>query len=173
MSRIVPQRNNRQRFMNLIQKDSSNSCWLFPYTGSNGYGCFTLIETDADGNRTEKTVSSHRYGYSLKYGAIPPGRYICHRCSSRACSNPAHLYCGDAKSNADDCKRQGHYQHRADRKPREPLSADEKSSFLTRYRAGETIHAITKNSGRSYTTVRNSVRSSIKNEIEEATKPTG
>lgn len=71
-----------------------NSCWLWPgaHNGS-GYG-----ELKYDGRK----VRAHRLAYELTFGPIPDGAHVLHECDTPACCNPAHLYLGDPKANAED-----------------------------------------------------------------------
>jgi hypothetical protein len=50
-----------------------------------------------------KKTFAHRLALELARGPIPPGKFACHRCvGTPACCSPAHLYTGDALSNAQD-----------------------------------------------------------------------
>lgn len=53
------------------------------------------------------TLSAHRVSYALQVGDIPENLYVCHRCDTPECVNPSHLFLGDAKANAEDCKQKG------------------------------------------------------------------
>lgn len=76
---------------------------------SRGYG-----QTAISGRQT----SSHRAAWTLAFGAIPAGMFVCHRCDRRACINPEHLFLGTAKDNSTDMVRKG----RSPRGPRQPRS---------------------------------------------------
>lgn len=54
-----------------------------------------------------KQVKAHRMSWSRVNGPLTPGMFILHRCGNRGCVNPAHLYEGDAKQNAQDAIRDG------------------------------------------------------------------
>jgi hypothetical protein len=49
-----------------------------------------------------KYVSTHRYAWILKYGHIPDGMCVLHKCDQPACCNPDHLFLGTRADNQKD-----------------------------------------------------------------------
>jgi len=80
-------------------------CWLWTgSTYSNGYGNIQLrIVGEAKSHR----ALTHRVSYLLNYSYLPAGLEVCHACDVRNCCNPAHLFLGTRKDNADDSVRKG------------------------------------------------------------------
>ena len=61
---------------------------------------------DADGYGTlqldGKPCKAHRVAYEMSRGQIPAGKIILHLCHRRCCIQPAHLYAGTRRQNAED-----------------------------------------------------------------------
>jgi hypothetical protein len=83
-----------------------DTCWHWRKSvGSSDYGALPW---------KGKRIAAHRVSLALALGHdIPDGAFVCHHCDTPACVNPAHLYVGDAKTNATDAKlRKGQSPHR-------------------------------------------------------------
>lgn len=50
---------------------------------------------------------AHRFAWVLKYGAIPGGLFILHRCDNGPCVRDEHLFLGDQDDNMKDAARKG------------------------------------------------------------------
>ena len=83
-----------------VQTDANTGCWLWERgTQTMGYGCWPM-----PGRRSEL---AHRVAYAISNGPIPTGAFVCHRCDTPACVNPAHLFLGDQRANMRDCASKG------------------------------------------------------------------
>lgn len=54
---------------------------------------------------------THRHAYRLRYGSIPEGKFVLHKCDNRLCVEPSCLYAGTKKNNAEDRERRGRGNH--------------------------------------------------------------
>lgn len=84
---------------NVPMNPNENGCWIWQgHSYPNGYGCLKVFG---------KTVSAHRYAYSLYCGPIPDGMEILHTCDVRKCVNPDHLNVGTHAQNMAEAKSRG------------------------------------------------------------------
>jgi hypothetical protein len=88
-----------QRFWLKIKK--SRGCWEWQGATSNGYG--TLLE-NGTGSRAWYV---HRYSWTIHFGPIPEGMYVCHTCDNRICIRPQHLWLGTNAENLKDMHSKG------------------------------------------------------------------
>lgn len=85
------------RFWNSV--DTSGECWIWTRGHDHfGYGTFFVENVH---------VTSHRYAYASRYGPIPPGKHVLHKCDNPPCVRPDHLFLGDQQSNMADMLSKG------------------------------------------------------------------
>ena len=88
-------------------------CWIWQGTkDSRGYGVLTIYERGIG----KKLIKAHRLAWILFNGDIPKGTghhgtYVLHKCDNPSCVNPAHLFLGTARDNADDRDRKMRQSH--------------------------------------------------------------
>lgn len=88
-----------ERFAPRLIPEPNSGCWL--WTGATdelGYGKLMY---------RRRKLRVHRVSYELHYGSIPDGLLVCHRCDTRLCANPEHLFLGTIKDNMDDKIKKG------------------------------------------------------------------
>lgn len=101
---LVKEKNVRpanERFFEKVNKTSE--CWLWTgYIYPSGYGNFSI---------KNKHIYAHRYSYELHFGEIPKVNgetlFVLHKCRSKNCVNPEHLYAGTQLENIRDAVRDG------------------------------------------------------------------
>lgn len=79
--------------------EPNTGCWLWLGTlHAEGYGNI---------KRNRMVVLAHRYSWVLHNGAIPGDLCVLHRCDTRSCVNPSHLFLGTRTDNQRDMVRKG------------------------------------------------------------------
>lgn len=86
-----------ERFWQSVKK-TEGGCWIYRDRPTH-YGQIV--------NDNGKVVSAHRFSYGLRYGEIPVGMFICHKCDVKGCVNPDHLYAGTHEDNTRDIVERG------------------------------------------------------------------
>jgi len=88
------------RFWSKVQKgETENDCWKWLGSTKKKYGQFYITHSD--------WISAHRFSWTLHFGEIPHGMYICHSCDNPPCVNPKHLWVGTQKENIGDMIKKG------------------------------------------------------------------
>jgi hypothetical protein len=84
-----------ERFWEKVDKDSGQGCWLWRgMQERSGYGKACVAKG--------RVVVAHRVAWFLTNGDIPAGLQVNHRCNTRLCVRPDHLYLGTHQQNAGD-----------------------------------------------------------------------
>ncbi len=75
-------------------------CWICTSHNKDSQGYIQVI-------RHKKQYQMHRYSYEKKYGFIPKGLFVLHKCDTPKCINPNHLFLGNHTDNALDMVQKG------------------------------------------------------------------
>ena len=57
--------------------------------------------------RSGKHFTMSRYIWERKFGQIPNGMFVLHKCDNKSCINPEHLFLGTTKDNMQDAIQKG------------------------------------------------------------------
>jgi len=65
----------------------------------------------AQSSKNNKTVEGHRAAYEARFGPIPKGMCVCHRCDTPSCVNPDHMFLGTHRDNTLDASKKARLAH--------------------------------------------------------------
>lgn len=84
------------RFWSKVDVRSEDECWKWTAaTSPSGYGEFWFPQRG-------KHTRAHQVSWILKYGDIPEGLGVLHKCDNPSCVNPKHLFLGTNLDNNKD-----------------------------------------------------------------------
>lgn len=93
-----PRRPLAERLWAKTAKAEGDACWL--WTGArmtSGYGHICV------GGRSGPLIGAHQAAWIVTNGPIENGLFVLHRCDTRLCVRPSHLFLGTAGDNIRDC----------------------------------------------------------------------
>lgn len=121
-------------------------CWLWTAsTRDFGHGQFSQ-------GPGKSPIRAHRYSWILKYGKIPKGKCVLHKCDVPACVRPTHLFLGPRAENQEDMRRKGRAA-RGERVAGAVLNARQVRKIRTALAKGESRTEVAHRFGVAYHTI--------------------
>lgn len=87
-----PRASTVERFWRSFDRDATSGCWVLKKPNPKGYG---VVRTTSG-----RSMSAHRYAYSMLVEPVPDELQVDHLCRNRSCVNPSHLEPVTARENA-------------------------------------------------------------------------
>jgi DNA-binding transcriptional regulator YiaG len=139
------QQKDIERFWSKV--DKSGECWIWTAFRSKGYGMFQL---------KGKAEGAHRIAYTLAYGPIPEGMFVCHACDNPPCVRPDHLWLGTIQDNNRDRDQKGRADYDGEKNPHAKLTQAQVDDIRYLYETGNyTRQALADTYGISVSTIDN------------------
>lgn len=95
---MKPSPSVRERIEARVERIPIAGCWIWTaQLNGAGYGVFGIRQAGQS-----VPVRAHRLSYEAYLGPVPEGLFVLHRCDTRSCVNPAHLFVGTQRDNIQD-----------------------------------------------------------------------
>lgn len=107
MRRVYVRRPLAERFWEKVDRNGpmhpalGSHCWLWTASLMMKRGGYGQLRDGLS------TLKAHRVAWELARGPVPTELFVCHRCDTPRCVNPAHLFVGTHLDNMRDCVAKG------------------------------------------------------------------
>lgn len=108
-------------------------CWVWTGGRIAGYGVIGV---------NGQSTLTHRFSWSLHFGNVPKSDCVLHRCDTRLCVNPSHLFLGSRTDNAADMVEKGR-QCRGERHRKARFTNEQVLEIRNRYSATDRANGLT------------------------------
>lgn len=125
-----------ERFEASFCPEAITGCWLWTkhLNTPNGYGRLKI------GGKRGRHVLAHIISWRIHKGEAPTGLLVLHKCDTRCCVNPDHLFLGTNQTNMSDMVAKNRANRPiGERNPRAKLSRDTVFELRRRYSSGEPL----------------------------------
>jgi hypothetical protein len=131
----------QRRFWSRVRIALEDECWMWTsQLNESGYGVLAVV---CNGRKFPERA--HRISWSLRFGPIPEGICVCHKCDVRACVNPYHLFLGSRADNLRDMRQKGRGSEPprmcGEKHPMSRLSQGQVDEIRARYASGSISQA--------------------------------
>lgn len=104
MNSIALSEKDIARFWKYVNIKGPDDCWEWQ-GGNNGAGHGQFYIKTVSGKAVREYA--HRISWMLKFGDIPEGMLVCHKCDNPPCCNPKHFFVGTPRDNMQDASKKG------------------------------------------------------------------
>lgn len=126
------------RFLSKVRIGEDDECWIWLGADKgNGYGHVSF---------RRKQYPAHRLAFKMFVGEIGRDLDVCHKCDTRKCVNPNHLFAGTRKENMADAVNKGR-QAKGAALPQTKLLSDDLKIVMDMTAAGVKYAEIARNFG--------------------------
>jgi hypothetical protein len=124
-----------------LKVDKSGECWNWT-ASKRGNGPPWRSYGQVWRRKNKRLELAHRVAWELKFGDIPDGACVCHKCDNPLCCNPDHLWIGTIADNNIDRHEKGRdADSRGEKNGRAKLSNDDVIKIRFYHRLGKASKA--------------------------------